>query len=224
MAWRFTDFADSESYAVRLRRKRFQHFLHMVRDLPRPITVLDVGGTEYFWQLMGVDLDKEFHVTLLNIIETETQSPHLTALVGDARNLSQFADDQFDVVFSNSVIEHVGDLHDQQRMAEEIRRVGKYYYLQTPNRNFPIEPHFQFPFFQFVPNKLRLAIVRRWSLGWYPRAKDRQQAQEWIDEIRLMTKREVKRLFPRAAILPERFVGLAKSWIAIYGPEQATSG
>ena len=223
MTWQFTDYKDTDSFSVRMRRKRFQKFLEMVEDLPKPVTVLDLGGTEYFWQLMGVDLENDFRVTLLNIFEAEVTSPHLTAMVGNACDLPEFTDNQFDVVFSNSVIEHVGGPDDQQRMANEIRRVGKFYYMQTPNRYFPIEPHFQFPFFQFLPASVQMAILRRFSIGWYPRAADRQQAQEWVDEIRLMNKREVGQCFPQAAIRPERFLGLVKSWIALYGPSQAAA-
>ena len=98
--------------------------------------------------------------------------------------------DEFDIVFSNSVIEHLGDIEGQRRMAKEIRRVGKYYYLQTPNRNFPVEPHFQFPFFQFLPKWLRTAIVRRWSIGWYPceggvgsHVRTKQGGQVWTTRM-----------------------------------------
>lgn len=55
--------------------------------------------------------------------------------------MKQFQDNEFDAVFSNSVIEHVGDYEAQRQMANEIMRVGKRYFVQTPNFYFPIEPH-----------------------------------------------------------------------------------
>jgi 2-polyprenyl-3-methyl-5-hydroxy-6-metoxy-1,4-benzoquinol methylase len=79
--------------------------------------------------------------------------------------MRQFRDHQFDVVYSNSVIEHVGDLDDMRRMAQEIQRVGKRYFLQTPNRYFPIEPHFVFPFFQFLPRPVQISLVQKFRLG-----------------------------------------------------------
>lgn len=39
----------------------------------------------------------------------------------------------------------VGKERDQERMAAEILRVGRHCYVQTPNKNFPVEPHFIFP-------------------------------------------------------------------------------
>ena len=60
-----------------------------------------------------------------------------------------FKDKSFDAVFSNSVIEHVGTFEDQKMMANEVIRVTNFYFIQTPNLYFPIEPHFLVPFFQF---------------------------------------------------------------------------
>jgi len=109
-------------------------------------------------------------------------------------------------VFSNSVIEHVPqDL--QAAFAAEISRVGQRYFVQTPNRNFPIEPHYQFPFFQFLPLRLQRALNRRFTLGW-------QKKGEW-EEITLLSARQLKRLFPDAEIHRERIFGLTKSLMAV---------
>jgi ubiquinone/menaquinone biosynthesis C-methylase UbiE len=86
-------------------------------------------------------------ITLLNPELSESAPSNFTAFVGDGRSMPQFEDHQFDIVFSNSTIEHVGSIDDQRAMAREIVRVGRKYYVQTPNRYFPIEPHFVFPFF-----------------------------------------------------------------------------
>jgi 2-polyprenyl-3-methyl-5-hydroxy-6-metoxy-1,4-benzoquinol methylase len=73
--------------------------------------------------------------------------------------MPQFQNDEFDIVFSNSVIEHVGSYEEQNLMASEVRRVGKRYFIQTPNLFFPIEPHFLFPFFQFLPLDYRVTLI-----------------------------------------------------------------
>jgi ubiquinone/menaquinone biosynthesis C-methylase UbiE len=58
----------------------------------------------------------------------------------DGRNLP-FGNKEFDLVFSNAVIEHVGALGDQENFVQEHVRVGRYWILTTPNRMFPIESH-----------------------------------------------------------------------------------
>jgi SAM-dependent methyltransferase len=111
-------------------------------------------------------------------------------------DLSRYADREFDVVFSNSVIEHLGTWENQQKMASEIRRVGKHYFVQTPNVYFPIEPHFLFPFFHFLPESYKIWIIRNFDTGWFDRIPDRKTAEAAVREIRLLSKKELKYLFP----------------------------
>ena len=99
-------------------------------------TILDVGGTPQIWRLLG----DRYQVTLLNPDARELEQECYECVVGDGRSL-EFPDDSFDVAFSNSVIEHVGDWDDMQQMASELRRVGRCFYCQTPNKWFPVEPH-----------------------------------------------------------------------------------
>lgn len=206
----------SGSLGVWLRRRRFAFFQSLLMDVPRPLRVLDVGGTENFWVQMGfVDRDVEIH--LLNLTETpETTHPNIRTSVGDARDLSQFLDDDFDVVFSNSVIEHVGSFEDQQRMANEIRRVGKRYFVQTPNRYFPIEPHFIFPFFQFLPTRIQIFVVMNLSIGWAGRSPTREAALARVSSVDLLSRSRLQRLFPNTKLYRERVFGLTKSF-TVYG-------
>jgi hypothetical protein len=213
---RIYDNRQGDSWAGQLRRRRFRLFQQLMADLPRPLRILDVGGTEQFWQVMQFD-DSASQVVLLNINPVTTAGPQFTSVVGDARAMPQFADKSFDVVFSNSVIEHVGTLVDQQRMATEVQRIGKRYFVQTPNRYFPIEPHFLFPFFQFFPMALRVAMIRRFNLGWYKRIPDYAGALTLAQEVRMLSGAEVQRLFPEATIHRERVAGLTKSFVAYGG-------
>jgi hypothetical protein len=66
--------------------------------------------------------------------------PWIEYVMGDGCNLP-FDDDAFDLVFSNAVIEHVGDADRQQRFVREHARVGRSWMLTTPNRWFPVEAH-----------------------------------------------------------------------------------
>ena len=167
---------------------------------------------------------ERLHVTLLNLHPSASKSSRLATIVADARDLSCLATGAFDVVFSNSVIEHVGGPSDQLAMAREVRRVGRYYCVQTPNRFFPVEPHFQFPLFQFLPRALRIALVRRASLGWHERVPDRAAAGRLVDSVRLLTVRQLATLFPDAVIDRERFLGLTKSLVARTLPPAGTAG
>ena len=162
---KFVDNREEDSFATQMRRRRFQFFLGLLDTVPRPISILDVGGTANFWQRMGF-VEHDARITLLNIDPTPLPSAHFRAVIGDATDMRQFPDQVFDVVFSNSVIEHVGDFEQQRRMANEVQRVGRRYFLQTPNYYFPIEPHFLFPGFQWLPRDLRVALIQHLSLGW----------------------------------------------------------
>jgi ubiquinone/menaquinone biosynthesis C-methylase UbiE len=162
--------------------------------------------------------DSPHHITLLNLEELATRHKNIRSIYGDARHLTKFDDKSFDIVFSNSVIEHVGEYGDQQAMAEEVRRVGMKYFVQTPSYSFPIEPHFLLPGFHWLPKSIRVWLVQHFSFGWYgEKTPDPQKASEIVDSIRLLRKSEMRTLFHDANIFHERFLGLTKSFIAIKG-------
>jgi len=127
--------------------------------------------------------------------------------------LADVSDHQYDVAFSNSVIEHVGNLYQQNRFAQEIRRVAPCFVLQTPNRYFPLEPHFYVPFFPFIPLGIRTWMHRRFRLGWLAREPDELKARIDCDEIRLLSRQEIALLFPATRIHSERLAGWVKSFI-----------
>jgi len=189
------------------RKKRFSQFISAL-SITQQARILDVGGYQHFWEGSGF----ESNVTLLNIELPETLPEPFTWIEGDACDMRMFRDNEFDVVFSNSVIEHVGDLKRQKMMALEIERVGKKYWVQTPNKHFPIEPHFIFPFFQYLPASSRRFIAQYWPMSF---AK-RQGRDPLIDErtIWLLNYNQMKQLFPNATIVKEKSLGLTKSFSA----------
>lgn len=211
------DFKRSGSPASRYRARRFELFRGLVGRLPRPLRLLDVGGTEVFWEKMGFLEEPGISITTLNVtLEPGPRNPRIEALEGDARDLSRFGDGAFDVVFSNSVIEHVGGHDDQRRAAREMQRVGKAFFVQTPNRNFPIEPHFLFPFFQFLSVPARVFLLTHFSLGWCGKIADPEEARRAAQEIELLDRRRLRELFPEARMWEERVLGLVKSFV-VYG-------
>jgi SAM-dependent methyltransferase len=127
--------------------------------------------------------------------------PPESFVVGDARAMP-FADAEFDVAYCNSLIEHLARA-DRPRLAAEIRRVARRWFVQTPNYWFPIEPHVLLPVFQFLPRGLQRRVRRFGVSG--------------EEEIELLRRRDLEALFPDAEIVAERAGPLVKSWIAI-GP------
>jgi SAM-dependent methyltransferase len=130
-----------------------------------------------------------------------------------------FGDASFDVVFSNSVIEHLTTLERQQRFAKELARVGRCYCVQTPNRWFPVETHLLTPFVHYLPKRLQAPLVRRWT-GWASLTGIRGERkhfyiEHYLADVRLLARGELQALFPQSTIIAERFLGLTKSLIAI---------
>ncbi|MBA3542727.1 MAG: class I SAM-dependent methyltransferase [Deltaproteobacteria bacterium] len=217
LLFKLADNRNPRSLAGWLRRRRSALLRDLLASVPRPARVLDVGGTQAYWEVAEAAGLEGVTVVLLNRAPPVVTRPGFESRGGDARAMPELADQSFDVVFSNSVIEHVGDRDDQRAMASEVRRVGKRYFIQTPNRHFPIEPHFLVPGFQFLPLEVRVQLVMRFSLGWYARTPDRAAAHALATSIELLTGPELAALFPGATIHRERFAGLTKSLIAIGG-------
>lgn len=220
MFYKIADHQNPQSLAIRFRRRRMQLFLSRIAHLKKPIRILDVGGTEWFWQKAGLNASSGFEITLLNLHPEAVSQAGISSVTGDARAMVVFPDASFDVVFSNSVIEHLGTYEDQLRMANEIRRIAKFYFVQTPNRYFPVEPHFWFPFFQFLPLSARIALVRHFAMGYHERMPEREKARAAVEEIRLLNGREMAQLFPGCTLFTEKFLGLTKSLIAYGGRDQ----
>lgn len=217
MIRRLADSDDPKSFANKLRSRRFQRFEELIAPLPRPVRILDVGGTNEFWERRGWAGSRDFEITTLNLSAEERRHGNVHPVAGDATTMKEYGDKSFDVVFSNSVIEHLFTLENQQRMASEVRRVGKAYWVQTPNFWFPMEPHFHVPGWQWMPVSARVAMIRRRRCGWRGPCPDRTKAKELVREVRLMTQSELKTAFPSAKLIPERFCGLVKSWTALGG-------
>ncbi len=215
--FKIIDEYNTSSIPFQFRMKRFKHFKTLLDGVNRPVRILDVGGSEYYWQSMDFS-DRQIEITLLNLTLRNVKNSAFLSVVGDATNLKQYKDKEFDLVFSNSVIEHLSTWENQIKMANEIRRVGKRFYIQTPNYYFPVEPHWWFPFFQFLPYSVKIFLTKNFTLGHQEKTGNKQKAIERVKEIRLLTRTEMQRLFPEAKIYDEVFMGLTKSVTAYYFP------
>lgn len=207
------DNTDKQSITHNFRSRRFQFFMSLLQTLPRPLSILDIGGTQAYWEAMGFN-EPDVTITLLNLEEQPVSSPSFKSVAGNATEALAYPDQSFDIVYSNSVIEHLFTWEAQQKMATEVQRLGKRYFIQTPNYWFPIEPHWMFPMFQYLPIPLRVFLTRRFSLGHISKKETQRAAQQQVDEIKLLTLSEMKKLFPEAEVYKEKFFGLNKSFVA----------
>jgi Methyltransferase domain len=208
---------ETGSLSHRLRERRFAAFETAASVLERPMRLLDVGGTVDFWEARGWAGRDDVEITLLNLIVEPSPYENIVSTAGDAADLSEYESGAFDLVFSNSVIEHVGTPDRQAAMAREIARVSTAYWVQTPNYWFPMEPHYLVPAWQWLPESARVAILRRRRVGQLGRTPDPREALEVVRGTRLLSRSALARMFPDAALVPERFGGLVKSWTAVAG-------
>jgi|SRR5581483_4663778 SAM-dependent methyltransferase len=173
-------------------------------------SVVDFGGRVEMWS----DVKLGERTTVMNVEPPPRQVPEkFTYLQRDATH-SGFSEHAFDLAFSNSVIEHVGSFEDQKRFAGEMLRVGKRVYCQTPNKWFPVEPHFLGLGVHWLPKKWFGHFVDRYLTvhGWRYRPSAEASA-ELINSIRLLNRSEVRELFPGCNIKAERFMGMTKSFV-----------
>lgn len=141
-------------------RSRMLLFCKIMEPSPNDV-ILDVGGYPQTWYGSGITAKEVQCLNIRPIDHTSdpTSSPKISARVGDGCNLA-CPDKFYEIVFSNSVIEHVGNSNDQARFAKELDRVGKKLWVQTPAKEFFIEPHFIAPFVHWFPKPLMKKLVR----------------------------------------------------------------
>lgn len=177
--------------------------------------VLDLGGGVYFWELARSEGLPVPQVTVFNIRPGPAKLlPEVKWLQGDARSTG-LGESSFDVVFSNSLVEHLFDWNSQVRFASEVKRLAPNYFVQTPNKWFFVEPHFVTPFIHWVPASVRRVLGPRATLwGWVDGAT-RVRYNQMLREIRLLGVREMHTLFPDARIVGEKWMGMTKSIVAI---------
>lgn len=202
---------NKDSLGNQFREKRFSFFLKKFNKMQKPISILDVGGKINFWENRGLAGNNDYIITIVNIEKEKSLYSNIKTKMGDATDLSPFKDKSFDVVHSNSVIEHLYYFENQKKMASEIIRVGQKHIVQTPNKYFFLEPHYLLPFFQFIPDKLKYLILTKTKLS---RLKkwDKKFASQYIEEIRLLSLKEIKVFFPSSKIYFEKFLGMNKSF------------
>ncbi|MGJ8642765.1 MAG: methyltransferase domain-containing protein [Luteolibacter sp.] len=196
------------------RENRFEAFKRIIAEKPIE-SLLDVGGLagDWFGRVESVK-----HVTILNLdvsnpFTPTPESPEIYTIQGDARDLPM-ADGEFEAIYSNSVIEHVGTFEDQMDFAQEVRRVGKKLWIQTPAYSCPVEPHYLGLFVHWIPFSWRWFFIR-WTTFVGLTGAAGEGLRAIMLTTRLLTYREYKTLFPDCEIWVERmFWIIPKSYVA----------
>lgn len=215
------DYDNPNSLASRFRRARARHVVGLIEAIAakgKGCRILDLGGRALYWNSL---FDKDFlarsgvHVTLVNLEPLGAEDgPMFTNLQGSACELA-YPDSSFDLVHSNSVIEHVGDWPQMEAFARETRRLAPSYYVQTPNFDFPIEPHFSSPFFHWTSEQARAKALMRRRHGFCGPAGDMGEAMRLVQHARLLDRAQFRFLFPDATYPDEKVLGLTKSLVAV---------
>jgi len=200
---------DPRSISTRVRAKRWDEFRRTFPHLEE-MEVLDLGGTPGFWRAANC---RPAHLTIVNIQQEPSDQPWVESVSGDACVYEPKR--KFDLVMSNSLLEHVGGHYRRAQVAEVIRGAAPNHWVQTPYRYFPIEPHWIAPGMQFLPPNLRARVVQYWPLGGRNHRDEPREALREALETELVSEAEMRYLFPDSGLWKERFGGLTKSLVAV---------
>lgn len=217
------DNSNPDSLVSKFRRARSRRIVELVSAIHAEkgsVAIIDLGGEAAYWNTI---FERDFleaskvHVTLVNPggMNEAVEDPMFTVVDGDACSLPEYADNQFDLTHSNSVIEHVGDWPRMEAFAAEHRRLAPRYYAQTPYFWFPIEPHFSAPFFHWKSEQSRARALMRRAHGFSEKAPDIGAAMRDVQHARLLDKTQYGFLFADADHFDEKVGPLTKSLIAV---------
>ena len=204
---------DPASWTSRRKASRMRWLAEAFPDLAE-MSVIDLGGRLRTWQRAPVR-PRRVHVVKLEGPKGEV--PEWAVFDhGDACALpAHIAGGRYDLVFSNSVIEHVGGHERRLRFAESVHKLATAHWVQTPYRYFPIEPHFLAPGMQYLPVAARANMAQFWPLAiWRPGSHE--EALKRILNIELLDRTEMRYYFPTSTLRSEKVFGITKSLIAYH--------
>ena len=201
------------------RARKLDLFSQMMKPA-KGMKLLDIGaeinpGRDEVPQLIDIYPWKN-NISVVNISEEHILTikkcyPEIETVVCDACELP-WSDKSFDIVYSNAVIEHLGSFERQKKMAAEIMRVGKRWFVTTPNRWFPFEFHMRLPLVTWLPGRSYLRIGNIIS---YNHLRGKYMINVRRKDLRLMSVSELKKCFPGSNIVKQRVTFMAETLIAV---------
>lgn len=207
-------------FVLRARKKVYRIFLECMNP-QKQSRILDAGVTP----AKGIVGAKTLTTNYFEQVYPYTNNITATSIEASAKCLEElykgltfvltepyhtpFQDKEYDIVFSNAVVEHTGTRKQQKQFIEEYCRVGKKFFFVTPNRWFPVEPHTALPLVHWFPAKIFRKILKWLGMGWL--------ADENI--LNLLSMKEFVALFPAGVRLKKkriRTLGFTSNLI-VYG-------
>jgi hypothetical protein len=200
------------SLGARSRARRWEWFRAAFPDI-ESMSIIDLGGTAEAWQRAPV---RPTTVHVVNLEAPPADVPDwICADQADACELpGHIADREYDLVYSNAVIEHVGGHAQRLKFAAAVHNLAPRHWVQTPYRYFPVEPHWLFPGFQFLPLTVRGEISWRWPLAHSPSASHMEGVRASLG-VELLSRTEMTFYFPDSELRHEKALGMTKSLIAV---------
>ena len=207
------------------RAQRLKLFNDFMKSVSGPVRLIDLGGTVKFWENWGLAKQPLLDVTVVNSHELDKchqddpiTLPNIHRLRADVLTLTAEDFAQYDVIFSNSLIEHLPGRQLQRQLAQAIIDSKRPYFMQTPNKRSPVDPHFPrpyVPFFAAYPRAVQARLLSWSALGSGSAAPSYQAALERLSNYYPLTKRDIRNLFPQARVVMERPMGVPMSIVAM---------
>jgi hypothetical protein len=212
------------------RSRRGRSFRRFLASIDVPARILDLGGTAHFWEVdWGFRPEDQLDITLINDHSMDPDDPNadyhesysfIQHLQGDVMLLQPELFRKYDLIFSNSLIEHLAS-KEQESLASRIVQSGTPYFIQTPNKFSPVDPHVPsplVPFFAAYPKTLQAILLSTAEFNRGQKYPSLNAAQEALSRYNPLGKGDVRSLFPDATLEIERPLGIPMSILAYRAP------
>jgi len=218
----FFDDTNPKSISSWFRNRRRLLLVNIIKEVYETygyVNILDVGGRMAYWKPFTYEFLRKYKVKVVFLNLESDKQEDLNGLFsfteGNGCDLSMYSDNQFHLVHSNSVIEHVGRWDRMVAFAKETSRVGERLFIQTPSFWFPVEPHAHTPFIHWLPRPMRVSLVLCFKMGHWEKCRTVIEAANQIEAVMLLDYKMFDALYPTAKIVLEKFIFFPKSYIAI---------